>query len=237
MANARRTQIPIREFWPFFASIVVILGMIVAILMVIFPHATGLWERWQNVQAGEEKLSRLKKKRAFLESLDLPLTQKRLVLVEQALPSSKNVFPIFATMRGLTLEYHNAPGDFHLSPGLLNPQNPDLQTITFPITMSVPQAQVVPLITTIDSLLPFFTIGHVNIASLASDQSSVNMDLSTYFQALPKTYGDIESPVETLSPKEEELLSSLALWKSYPELDLRSLEATVPAKRKNPFSL
>lgn len=198
-----------------FLALPTLAGLIILILTLtlLLPKINQILKIRQSLAQEKVRLSKLTQKVADLEGLDESELSLKANLLIRSLPAEKDVPQIFATLAGLGSQTGVTLESIEVSPG-------ELSTVS-----AQPGTKGPPLLTfevsgrgTMEAMKSFFgqaalTIPVMKISdvSLTSTGGEITTDilLDTYFLALPKTLGPVETPLAKVTSNEETLYQEI----------------------------
>lgn len=200
--------------------------LIIVVTTIVFasPKLKTIAEIKQRLPEEKEKLSRLTKKAAQLESLDERELEKKVTMSEKALPSKKTVSGILSVFSSLAEETDVFFVDFEVSPGKFLPG--EFEVVLFEATFKGPREEVKTLLEKMRQVLPV-----VKVVGFEIKGEEATLSVESYFSPLPESLGKIDTPLPEISQKEEKIYQKIAQFKII-EKELPS----VPGGKENPFS-
>lgn len=209
-----------------FVLLPILSGLIIVLVTVFFalPKIRTIASLKDQLGNEKEKLSRLTEKSALLEGFDQHELDKKVTIVETALPSKKAVAEILVTLSSLSIDSGVTLVGFSISPGILVPEEPG--ELVFQSTFEGPRENLKNFLTKAGKVLPI-----IKVISLGIEQESATLKLESYYTPLPKTIGTIDTPLAKISESEEKIYQTIAQFESFE----RKLPK-VPTGKDDPFS-
>jgi Tfp pilus assembly protein PilO len=181
-----------------------------------------------------ERLAVLTKKATFLQEMDTNQLEKRVRDVEQIFPSKKPSLEFLNSMRLLSEEDSVTLGAFTLKPGQLEKEEETaaqtntkkvvvenkLQDFQVQLEATGTLGNISKFVKDLERTAPLCKIENIDLSlkNYASESSILRIGLQVriYYQAPPQTIPALETPISTLTQKEEKLLDELTAFKFYP---------------------
>ncbi len=214
------------KYTTFGAPAAAILVSVVVLVLVVLPRfSQALSLRVTNAEL-TSRADALSKKASLLSGLDEAKLQDQIGLAEQAMPSDKSVFTAVrqiesaASQNGVILERVD------VAPGNLSGEDPNAKAGTSQgsaATSTVAPKVDIKIATTSDykSFLKFLSsvyalprvlgVRDLTISAAGAAGTSLHADfvIEAYWKPLPTQLGSVESQIQNLTPKEEDLLKSI----------------------------
>jgi Tfp pilus assembly protein PilO len=212
--------------------IVEIVGLVLALILFVRPAVAKLMERVQTKRQLEKKYSQMQAKLDILSGIDTTLNDNRVRQMEAVFPSTKPVVALMGSLSQLALEHNLSFGGITLSPGSLtqeavksgtkkvSPQG--LFDLRFGFQIGGDFDKISQFLAALENTSPLMKIEGVGLSIKTNplferEQTVVvaDIEISAYYQAPPKSLGDVTSPVKLLSRNEEALLNQLVGFRQF----------------------
>lgn len=198
-----------------FLALPTLVGLIILILTLtlLLPKINQILRTRQSLAQEKVRLSKLTQKVADLEGLDESELSLKANLLIRSLPAEKDVPQIFATLAGLSSQTGMTLESIKVSPGELSTVSAQLKTkgpplLTFKVSGRGTMEAMKSFFGQAASTIPVMKISDVSLTS-AGGETTTDISLDTYFLALPKTLGPIETPLAKITSNEELLYQEI----------------------------
>ncbi len=199
------------------------------------------------VSQNEKKIENLQKKLVKLNDLKNTTLESDVEKLEFILPSGKNVPLIFYSLDELAAEVGVSYLNLSLKPGVLDeldlsigpqtkasestessevvtppsdiPLDGLVNNIEFSITFFGPKENIMEYLKKILNNAPIIKINKMSLSDGGNGIISTTIGVTTFFQPLPTTLGNIDSPIQALTETQSKtatLLSSFSIFKEIP---------------------
>lgn len=189
---------------------VVALSSLILIIFVIYPQTAKLFANGRLESDLRSKSKLLEAKAESLENYDERDLARKVTYVLNAFPGEKDFLNIMVLLQTLSSQsgYHI----LSLSPGSGSASEPGKQP-SYHVKLEVlgPKAALPRLVTSIEQSSRIMRVNSLEIsATRQTDVVNVILGIEVFFSPLPKQFGTVDSPLPTLSNKDEELITKLA---------------------------
>ncbi len=251
-------QLLLKRYHIFILPGFVALVIVLLTYTILIPTTRNLFDTRDSINSKQEQLTRLKKKRALLESLNREQVLSQVEDAQAALPQEKDAGSVLIALENLSSITKYSVDAVSFSPGLISSDSAAPRSVktpansvattsksganTFPISIQSrgTHQQFVDFLKNLQQSRRIFDIDSINITYDISktDLLTADFSVSVYYLPAITKIGTIESPIAEITQKEKELLTKLA---SFPDLN-RSLAtgtavSTEPVGKSNLFSL
>jgi len=210
----------------------VILICVFLFFQVIIPQISGLFELQKQSKIEQDKLATLKGNLTSLTNLDSSVLDSRYKITTAVLPINKdfagiiNAVSIAASKTGLSV------GDYDFLVGDIS--KPKTAVTKFPfLQLSVNLLGDITSASNFTSEL-YKTAPLSEVISLNSSFNSMSITINFYYKTIPPINFKEEIPLQTLSPKSQEILDNISKWSNASFLDDAS---AVPASSSGSVNL
>lgn len=206
------------------------------ILLVIFtwsfivPQVKQILSAKSSLDQEQARLEKIKRKLNELRTINQNDLSQRTDLSLQAVPPEKNFLDLLSNLEKAANKNNLAVESFQVIPGSLNVTQQGKLSLKMSIAGSL--ENVKNFLVSAENILPIVDMKVVKIG-IEKDIATTEVNLDLSFLPLPKTLGNIDSPLPRLTADEENALSKLSGFE-YIQNDLG--ESSVPAGKDNPFT-
>lgn len=197
----------------FIIPIAVVLGILLSFLIVVMPAYGAIQKTNQDVTDGQKRLDFLNQKVLDLQKLDPEVVDRRLSLMEKAIPSEKDALAGLVLLQTVAASSGISLDSLNVSPGLVSTGSasaPDSQPVqgkndvVFKGSLTGSIDQLLGFFDTLSRpTFPLFLPTKIDSSNSGGTQQSGNLLLSMLWLPQPKTFGGEDKPVATLNPDEE----------------------------------
>lgn len=215
--------------------IAVVLASLILIFLIILPQTIQLVKDSQTEKDFSTKSKFLETKASELENYDQEDLVRKVDYALSALPAEKDFVNIIGTIQSLTSQAGFNITSFGLNQSAVADKSTNSQSFVVKVEVSGSRVLLPTLLNNIESAPRIMRINSLDIAGGNRDTVNVNLEIAVLFAPAPKEFGSIDSPIPTLSEKDEEVLVRLS--QSYipaPSVDTSS-PVSVPTGKSNPF--
>lgn len=231
----------IRSFW---STLLCVFGFVLTLFLIIWPKISGINEIRQQIDIAETQNKNIKQQIAYLSAVDQDKLRKNQGLIEQALPSTKDLYFIMNALGELGRRWNYSIDSFVVSPGKItgNDSKKTITTVTkvpLDLIMIGPRDKYLDLVKQIENSLPILSVDKFDVTYLDNNLASLKIIVGTYSNeqiekvASSANWSDIQ-----LSPKENELLGRLATFSTI-QMDLakqNEISGQIVGNRADPFN-
>lgn len=188
---------------------VVVLSSLILIVFVIFPQTMKLITNQKAESEMINKSSLLETKAQTLETLDEKDLNQKVGYAINSLPTDKEFISDMAVLQDITAR----SGFSAVSIVIGNNISSDANTQSYNIKLEVlgPSTMLQNLLTNIEDSPRLVRVNSVEASvGKGAQNTATSLDVSVLFSAAPKNAGGIDTPLPTLSQKDEEILVKLA---------------------------
>lgn len=185
------------------------LSCLILIVFVIYPQTSKLLNN-QKAQGEFLKKSKiLEAKAQTLEQLNSQDLELKVNYALGAFPTDKDFATVVGLLQSITLKSGFNINSLSLGTGAGKVKNAESYTVR--LNLIGPKIQVPVLISNIEGSPRMMRVGSLETTVGRDDQSStISLDLDILYAPAPKEFGTLDSPLPSLSEKDEELLSRIA---------------------------
>lgn len=211
---------------------VVVLSCLVLIATVIFPQISNLIGNSKTENQLRVKIKNIDTKAQALESVDENDLSSKLKIALSLYPSDSEPSYVIGVFQEVTARYGFNIGSLHLG-GSTQAAKGSVLEFNVKLELTGPRMLLKDLITNIENAPRIMKIDNMEIANTRiGDNVDVSLNVKVYYQPFPNSFGDIDTPLPTISDKEEAVLASLA---KAPVFTISGFSAFVPKGKANPF--
>lgn len=218
-------------------TIVIVVGLSAKFLL---PKVGDIQKILLETQKINQELASLESKAGKLNELKNSSLTADFQQMEMLLPSEKNIMLIFSTLGNLEKRNNVTIERLSVKPGLIDKGKvqADKKTktgsedLSFSFSVTGTQDSVNQFLEDLLATAPIFTVNKVNLA-INSGIVDATIDVATYFQSLPETLGNINTPLSELSATQKK---TLEIVKRYNAVDT-SLEEISEEESASPSAL
>lgn len=188
----------------------VILGILVSLFLVVQPAYSGIKTTDEEVKRDQKRLDFLTQKVEDLKKLDPEVVDRRLSLLEKAIPSEKDALSGLALLQTVANNSGVSVDSLAVSPGLVSTGSAATETqtdtgVAFKGSLSGSLDQFFNFFDTLSQpTFPLFLPTKIDFSGSSGSQQTGNLVLTMIWLPQPKTFGGEDKPVPTLSANEEE---------------------------------
>lgn len=211
---------------------VVAISCLVLIVSVILPQTLKLVT---NQKVGDDLLTRsenLEVKAQNLESINGEDLSQNLIYALNVYPSDKDYGNIIGLIQKNTSEVGFNIDSLNLGGGGVSAKT-DAQSFSVSLQLSGSKVLLPILLSNFENGPRLMRIANLEVSSTSGEGVQVSLGLDVLYSSSPGDFGSIDSPLPTLSEKDEELLTKLAVV-SGPSVSLGGVVST-PRGKANPF--
>lgn len=224
-----------------------IMGIIASILiavMIILPKVNEIRSLQESNKQLEQRASSLQSKISALASLDKNKLEEQLIASEQLLPSTKNTFSFLSQIEGASVTSGIVLNKVDVATSGRNSSKSRSKVVKKADSSGSSESIKLSISSDYQSLLQFLTAVNlfsrvsivddikINVSSADGAQLSASFSVEGYWRELPASLGSVESPVQTLTPLEVDILEDV----TKPESSVAPELPAVPVGRGNLFT-
>lgn len=217
----------------FFGSVL----LVFVALIPIYKNATDLLGKIE-IRSGE--LDSMMNKVSILSKIDPNVLKDRVVVLDKALPPTKDILLYLNSIEGLSKELGLTFGGLSLSPGEISEASASAKVATAPkkktlakttagldsldteIKMRGNQDSIYTFLRTIEEVLPLMQIKDIKVNVLTQDQFSLTLTLGMLW-ADPVVV-NINGPVTLFGAEEDKYFTQLAGYRSFSSVPIEPLQ-------------
>jgi Tfp pilus assembly protein PilO len=171
----------------------------------------------------KEELKQLQFKRVSLEGIDRNLADERVKNMEVIFPSQKPVVQLMSALSQLAVKYNLIFSGINLQPGGLKASEQGLNDLKFGFKVDGNFTSILQFMKELERTAPLMKIDKISLGintgpyiSEAQTLVSGGFEVNAYFQAPPKSLGNITAPVAIVTPDDETVLTNLFGFTQFP---------------------
>lgn len=216
--------------------IAVVLASLILIFLIILPQTIQLIKAGQTEKEFSTKSKFLEAKGSELENYDEEDLTKKVNYALSALPAEKDFTNIISTIQGLTTQL-----GFNIISFGLNQSGGDKstnsQSFGAKVELSGSKALLLTLLNSIENSPRIMRINSLDVTGGGNkDSVNVNLEIAVLFASAPKEFGSVDSPIPTLTEKDEQVLVRLSQsYTSVPSSVVTTTTTLSPTGKANPF--
>ena len=202
-------------------SLLMILLSVLGLIFGIVPSVKKIIDIRNNSVALVKTIQILRTKINILESKDESTYRDQLSQLVAAVPGDKSLPTVFATLDGLSAQSGVLLTDFTLSKlGSIASESATRQSseerqlgsnlLSFSITVSGSYDQVYTFLSLVNNVRRFFRVNNFNISYEDTSGISVHMGMDAFYSPISSAVGAVDSPLDPLSAKEEDLITKIS---------------------------
>lgn len=188
---------------------IVALSSLILIIFVIYPQAVKLIT---NQQVEGEILSKsklLETKAQALDSLDQADLEKKVNFALSFLPADKDFVSALGLLQDLTLKSGFSTTSISLGSG--SSKNVNAQSYNLKLEILGPVTLLPILISNIENSSRLMRVSSLDISAKGASQAvTISLDIDVLYLSAPTDFGSIDSPLPSLSEKDDEIIAKLA---------------------------
>lgn len=192
-----------------FLAVPTLIGLIILVLTLtlLLPKISQILKLRQTLAQEKVRLSKLSQKVADLEGLDESELSVKANFLINSLPAEKDVPLIFASLKSLSSQTGVTLESIEVAPGELSTVSAGRKTkgppvLSFEVSTHGAMEAMKNFLKQVESTIPVMQIIDVSLKSTGGE-AEADILLDTYFLALPKTLGALETPLVKITPNEE----------------------------------
>jgi len=225
-----------------FPGVVVVLISLSGML-VLKPQLTSFFDLRKDLAEQKKELAALSQKEAVLEGYDQNELQNRANFALKVLPAEKDSPLVLVTVRSLIYEHNLTLSDLTIGVGSLGTESAKLKTKaeekegvpSFSLSLSFSGAltDLYDFLTAIESTFPLMRLEELSF-SREGHSIEANLELVSYYLALPQSLGKTDREIIPVTSEEEEVYLEINQYSS-PEGGV--FLPPVTSGKENPFTL
>lgn len=233
-----------RQF--FVATVALALTGVLLILAAIVPQITASWSLYNQAQAEQPKLDKLKTKLVELQNVQFTPEYAQKATVETALPSHKPLIELLGSLNAVAVSSSVTIDHFEIQPGEIasdaasltkksvnrkdTPQNVDFMDLTLKVSGTF--ENVTDFLVKVEQVSPFTSIRTMSFGKSGSEEViedrllEATLETRTYFftQSVKAT---VEAPLPKLTPEDQSVLSELSSFSAVEVLQQTEVQGGV----------
>ena len=237
----------LRIYQGFVVTGAIIVFGVIAFFLAVLPGIRATRDLYENLTIVQKEVQALSSKFAFLQSLGENDLRDRLLTMLQAVPAEKSIPTIFSSADGLanksgvSIIDMNLAGMGSLATGAAVRQSAAEKKIgasTLPFTMNATGSydQIRSFVSEINKVRRLFDVTSFDLTIGSTGVTQVRLSLAAFHQPIPTKVGSIQSPVITLTSKEEEIFMKVSQYPDVSQTFLESLAPDFSGGKRNPFA-
>lgn len=202
------------------------------IVFVIYPQTVKFLDNQKAIGELNKKSNFLETKVVALESYNVEDLSRKLGFVLAALPADKDFGNTLSLLQQQAAEFGFSINSITFANNADQPGN--LGNFEVKLDIKGPKSTLQPMLNNLESASRLIRIKSIDISSSQAAQTfEVALSVEVLYSPLPQNFGDPDSPLPTLSQKDEQLIEKLA---QVAEVPVGSSSAQLAPKGKsNPF--
>lgn len=222
-----------QKYKPFIFIGIVAFSSLILIIFVIYPQISKLIAN-QKIE-GEiiSKTKFLDDKARALENYDKSDLDRKVALALDSYPPDKDFISAFSLLQNVVSRSGFTIVSINLGSGSLKTANTDSYDLK--VDILGPSSLVPVLLNNIESLSRLMRVRSVEtVAGIDPQVANITLDVNVLFSPTPPGYGSVDSPIQELSQKDEDVIAKLGkAANSIPATQSATLVA--PRGKSNPF--
>lgn len=202
------------------ASLIALIS-IAMIFIAIIPIYQSAFNMLGKIKTKSAELESMTTKVTLLSKLDPSVLDERVSVLNNALPSRKDVLLYLTSINGLSQELGLTFGGLSLTPGdiseatgsAVRTTTPGLQYLATDIKMGGSKENVYTFLRTIEEVLPLMQIDKIKVSILGDNQYSLDLNLAMLWA--PTATIDVKGPVTLFGEEEDKYFSQLSLYRRF----------------------
>lgn len=154
------------------------------------------------INQAKEKLARLTQKASLLEGLDHQVLEKKVAVVEQALPSKKFVSTMISALGRVSQETGVSFIDFEIEPGEMTPEK--YETLIFKAVFRGDRHKIEAFLVKIKQVLPV-----MRVVGFKIKRGKTTLEIESYSSPLPQSLGKVDNPLPEITRPESEAYQTI----------------------------
>jgi len=237
-----KTKLKPAQYRFYLLPILVVILILAATMVFLKPKIQMALAAHRRLREGKQNLTQLTTKLSTLEGLDQPELAKKTDLVLQAVPVEKDVPALLVVLEVLGEQMGVTILKVDTSPGELSTQSAQTKKtgvkqindeLMFDISISGDLEKIADFLQRVKKGLPLMKLGDVALVQQDQDFFQADLELQTFFLALPEKLTPVDASVAQVSQAEE------AAYQQLLTLELIATESTlmpVQTGKQNPFA-
>lgn len=188
---------------------VVALSSLILIVFVIFPQMTKLIANQRVEKEIQNKSKLLEVKAKELETYDLSELDRKVNFAVGSLPTDRDSVYAMGLLQRLISQFGFTTVSMSLGSGFS--KNANTQSYNFNVDLVGPINLLPSLLSNIENSPRLMKVNSVDVGvALGSSGGSVSLSVDVLYAAAPQGFGTVDSPLPSLSEKDEEIITRLA---------------------------
>lgn len=236
----------LRIYQGFVVSGSLILFGVTAFFFAVLPGIRATRDLYGNLKDVQKEVQDLSGKFTFLQSVSEDDLRGRLLIMLSAVPAEKSIPTIFSSADGLAKKFGvsivdmNLAGMGSLATGAASRQSVAEKKIgasTLPFTMNATGSydQIRSFVSEINKVRRLFDVTSFDLSIGSTGDTQVRLSLTAFYQPIPTEVGSVQSPVVTLTTKEEEVFMKVSQYPDVSQTFLKSLAPDLSGGKRDPF--
>lgn len=210
--------------------IIVAISSLVLIIFVLYPQITQLITNQKKEKDLIKKSKFLEAKAQELENYDQSDLERKINYATYAYPTDKEIVSAFGLLQSLAAQTSFSVVSLNLGG---NTKNGNIQAYNLKVELLGPSSLIPLLLKDIEDSPRLMRVNNVEASSVGSSQAAnISLNISLLYSAAPTSFGSIDSPLPTLSQKDEEVIAKLA---QVPIISPQEPTQLGPRGKENPF--
>ncbi len=193
----------------------------IGIIFGIVPAVGKVISLRSNSVALSKTIQILRTKITILESKDESTYRDQFIQLVAAVPGDKSLPTLFATLDGLSAQSGVTLTEFTLSRAgsiasesgtrvSAEEQKIGSNLLPFTITVNGSYDQIYAFLSQVNNVRRFFRVNNFEISFADTSAISVRMGMDAFYAPISSAIGTVDSPLEPISAKEEELITKIS---------------------------
>jgi hypothetical protein len=172
----------IKSFW---STILCIVGFLLTVLMFVLPKIIEIGQVRQEIETTSIQATNTKQQTAYLAAVDQEKLRKNQTLIEEALPSTKDLYFIMNVLGEIGRNWNFSIDSFTVSPGKVSGDD-GKKTITavtkvpLDVIMVGPKDKYLDMVKQIENSLPILSVDKFDVTYLDNNLVSLKIIVGTY---------------------------------------------------------
>jgi len=222
-----------------FPGLILVLVILVS-LFWLRPKLATIIKAKRELAANKKTLAALTQKVTTLEGLSQPELSDKVDLVLKILPSEKDVPGNLFVLKKLALNNElmvselSIPevGEIASSSAETQKTSKDeiLPSLEVKLTLLGSREKIISFLQQVETTAPLMRVSGLAISQKEEGLDEAMIDIRTYFLLFPKTIGELEQPIVSVTSQEEKIFGNLASFKLFEASEVSSSSALPTGK-------
>lgn len=189
--------------------VVIIFSCLILIVLIIYPQTSQLIQNYQTENQLKSKFQIMEAKAQVLEKVDGEDIKNKLKLAMSSYPSEHEYPDVVGIIQNIVSRYGFTMTSLHLG-GSSETSKTTTSDFSVKLELVGPKTMINSLINSLENAPRIMKVAGIEVSSPRSnDIVETVLTLAVYFKPLPNDFGNADSPLPTLSERDEVILATL----------------------------